>query len=146
MATKSEGKGAAKTDAADKTSKKSASKSAPKSEAKSTSKSASKSGAKAKETKTASKSTARAKSGGGGRTDGIHAKVQPSGDLGAIVGDQPIPRSEVVSRMWDYIRKNKLQNPDDGREILADDKLEKLFGKKKATMFELNKFISAHVS
>jgi len=80
------------------------------------------------------------------RTDGIHAKVKPSSELGAIVGEGPLPRSEIVSKMWDYIKKHKLQNPDDGREILADATLEKLFGKKKATMFELNKIISANVS
>jgi upstream activation factor subunit UAF30 len=80
------------------------------------------------------------------RTDGVHAKVKPSSELAEIVGKEPLARTEIVSKMWEYIKKHKLQNPDDGREILADDKLGKLFGKKKVSMFELNKIISANVS
>ncbi|MET0313878.1 MAG: SWIB/MDM2 domain-containing protein [Hansschlegelia sp.] len=80
------------------------------------------------------------------KTGGAHAQVKPSAELAAVVGKDPLPRTEVVSKMWDYIKKNKLQNPDDGREIIADETLGKLFGKKKITMFELNKIISAHVS
>ena len=81
----------------------------------------------------------------GKRTDGIHKAVQPSKELGAIVGNDTLPRSEIVSKIWAYIKKNDLQNPKDKREILADDKLEKIFGKKKVTMFEMNNHISAHV-
>lgn len=80
------------------------------------------------------------------RTGGIHAKATPSKELAEIVGSEPLARSEVVSKIWDYIKKNKLQNPDDGREILADDKLQPVFGKKKVTMFELNKVISTHLT
>jgi len=76
---------------------------------------------------------------------GIHAPVQPSDDLAEIVGKDAIPRSDVISKVWDYIRKHDLQNPKDKREILADDNLKKIFGKDKATMFEMNKFISAHL-
>ena len=47
--------------------------------------------------------------------------------------------------MWDYIKKNKLQNPENKREILADAKLEPIFGKKKVTMFEMNKLLAAHL-
>ena len=47
--------------------------------------------------------------------------------------------------MWDYIKSHKLQNPENKREILADDKLKKVFGKDKVTMFEMNKYISQHV-
>ena len=54
-------------------------------------------------------------------------------------------RGEVVSKVWECIKAHKLQNPDDGREILADDKLEKVFGKKKVTMFEMNKFLAQHI-
>lgn len=79
------------------------------------------------------------------RTDGIHKPVTPSGDLAAIVGKDAQPRSEIVSKMWDYIKKNDLQNPKDKREILADDKLKKIFGKDKVSMFEMNKHISTHV-
>ena len=47
--------------------------------------------------------------------------------------------------MWEYIKSNNLQNPENKREILADEKLQKVFGKDKVTMFEMNKYISAHV-
>ena len=71
--------------------------------------------------------------------------LQPSGELGAIVGSSPLPRPEVVKKVWDYIKKNKLQNPENKREILADDKLQKVFGKKKVTMFEMNKYLAQHL-
>lgn len=71
--------------------------------------------------------------------------LQPSKDLADIVGDKPLPRTEVVSKMWDYIKKNNLQNPANKREILADAKLEKIFGAKKVSMFEMNKHISGHL-
>ena len=56
--------------------------------------------------------------------------LQPSGELGAIVGSSPLPRPEVVKKVWDYIKKNKLQ---------------KVFGKKKVTMFEMNKHLAQHL-
>nr|WP_231639473.1 SWIB/MDM2 domain-containing protein [Sphingomonas profundi] len=77
--------------------------------------------------------------------DGLHKPLQPSPDLAAIVGDKPLSRSDVVSKLWEHIKKNDLQNPKDKREILADDKLEKVFGKKQVTMFEMNKLISPHL-
>lgn len=76
---------------------------------------------------------------------GIHAPVQPSPELGAVVGNDKLPRSQVISKVWDYIKSNNLQNPENKREIMADDKLKKVFGKDKVTMFEMNKYISAHV-
>jgi upstream activation factor subunit UAF30 len=76
---------------------------------------------------------------------GIHAPVQPSAELGAVVGNDKLPRSEVISKVWDYIKKNKLQNPENKREILADASLKKVFGKDKVTMFEMNKYIAQHV-
>ena len=79
------------------------------------------------------------------KTSGIHKPVQPSKDLGEIVGDDPLPRSAVISKVWDHIKKNNLQNPANKREILADDKLKKIFGKDKATMFEMNKHLFAHL-
>ena len=79
------------------------------------------------------------------KTDGLHRPVQPSDDLGAIVGTKPLTRADVVSKVWDYIKKNKLQDPKDGRTINADDKLAKIFGKKQATMFEMNKHLSGHL-
>ena len=85
-------------------------------------------------------------SGGTKAQGGLARPVQPSSELAAITGNDPLPRSEVVSKMWDYIRKNNLQNPENKREILADDKLEKVFGTKKVTMFEMNKHLSRHLS
>jgi len=80
-----------------------------------------------------------------GARGGITAPVTPSPELAAIVGAGPLPRSEIVSKIWDHIKKNNLQNPANKREILADDKLKKIFGKDSATMFEMNKHISGHV-
>jgi chromatin remodeling complex protein RSC6 len=71
--------------------------------------------------------------------------LQPSRELAAVVGSDPLPRPEVVSKVWAYIKKNDLQNPQNKREILADDKLEAVFGKKKVTMFEMNKHLAAHL-
>ena len=72
--------------------------------------------------------------------------LQPSKELAAVVGSEPLARGEVVSRVWDYIKKNNLQNPENRREILADAKLEPVFGKKKVTMFEMNKHLAQHLS
>ena len=72
--------------------------------------------------------------------------VQRSSDLAAITGSSPLPRSQVVSKVWDHIRKNNLQNPQNKREILADDKLKKVFGgKDRVSMFEMNKHLSNHL-
>ena len=81
----------------------------------------------------------------GGARGGITAPVQPSPELAEIVGSDKLPRSEVVKKVWDYIKKNDLQNPENRREILADDKLEPIFGKKKVTMFEMNKHLAQHL-
>ena len=77
---------------------------------------------------------------------GLARPVTPSADLAAIVGSSPLPRSEVVSKVWDHIRKNNLQNPNNKREILADPALRKVFGVDKCTMFEMNKHLSKHLS
>ena len=71
--------------------------------------------------------------------------LQPSQELAAVVGSQPLARPEVVSKVWEYIKKHDLQNPQNKREIMADDKLEKVFGKKKVTMFEMNKHLAQHL-
>ena len=83
---------------------------------------------------------------GGGARGGLSRPVTPSADLAAITGKDPLPRSQVVSKMWDYIRANKLQNPENKREILADDKLKKVFGTDRCSMFEMNKHLSRHLS
>jgi len=71
--------------------------------------------------------------------------LQPSKELAAVVGAEPLPRGEVVSKVWEYIKQHNLQNPEDGREIVADEKLEAVFGKKKVTMFEMNKHLARHL-
>ena len=72
--------------------------------------------------------------------------LQPSKELGAVVGTSPLPRPQVVSKVWDYIKKNNLQNPQNKREILADDKLQAIFaGKNKVSMFEMNKHLAQHL-
>ncbi|RDI53856.1 SWIB/MDM2 domain-containing protein [Microvirga subterranea] len=73
--------------------------------------------------------------------------LQPSNDLAAVVGSSPLPRTEVVSKLWEYIKANDLQNPENKREILADDKLRAIFGgRDKVSMFEMNKHIARHLS
>jgi chromatin remodeling complex protein RSC6 len=77
---------------------------------------------------------------------GIAKPVKPSPELAKITGSDPLPRSEVVSKMWAYIKKHNLQNPENKREILADDVLKPIFGVDKCTMFEMNKLLSKHMS
>jgi chromatin remodeling complex protein RSC6 len=92
--------------------------------------------------KPAAKTTAKK---AGSKPNALQQPLQPSKELAAIVGSNPLPRGEVVSKMWDYIKKNNLQNPENKREILADDKLQPIFGKNKVTMFEMNKHLAQHL-
>ena len=70
-----------------------------------------------------------------------------SEDLAAVVGKGPMPRSEVVSQLWVYIKKNNLQDPKNKRNINADEALLKVFGGKKTVdMFEMQKLVSKHLS
>ena len=85
-------------------------------------------------------------SAGGQKPNALQKPLQPSKELAAVVGTGPLPRGEVVSKVWDYIKKHELQNPENRREILADDKLEAVFGKKKVTMFEMNKYLAQHLT
>ena len=82
----------------------------------------------------------------GNAPNALQKPLQPSEELGVIVGSKPLPRGEVVSKVWEYIKKNNLQNPENKREILADEALKKIFGKDKATMFEMNKYFSQHLT
>jgi chromatin remodeling complex protein RSC6 len=86
------------------------------------------------------------KSGAGKKLNPALTKpMQPSKELAEIVGSAPLARSAVVSKIWDYIKQHKLQNPENRREILADGKLAPIFGKPKVTMFEMNKYLSQHL-
>ncbi|WP_009963425.1 SWIB/MDM2 domain-containing protein [Verrucomicrobium spinosum] len=72
--------------------------------------------------------------------------VQPDEILAVIVGSTPIPRSEVTKKLWDYIKKNGLQDPKKKTNINADEALKAVFGgKKQVTMFEMTKLVSAHI-
>ncbi|HEV2401725.1 MAG TPA: SWIB/MDM2 domain-containing protein [Candidatus Sulfotelmatobacter sp.] len=71
--------------------------------------------------------------------------VRPSEQLAKIVGSEPLPRTEVTKKVWAHIKKHKLQNPENKREIIADEKLEPVFGKKKLNMFEMTKAINKHL-
>ena len=69
-----------------------------------------------------------------------------SADLAAVVGKGPMPRSEVVKKLWEYIKKNKLQDSANKRNINADAKLKPIFGKGVVNMFEMTKLVSKHLS
>ena len=71
--------------------------------------------------------------------------LTPSSELAAVIGSKALPRTQAVKKIWDYIRKNDLQNPKNRRNILADMKLKKVFGKGEITMFELAKVLNKHL-
>lgn len=72
--------------------------------------------------------------------------MELSPELEEVVGKGPLPRGEVVKKMWEYIKAHNLQNPQNKRNILADDKLKPLFGGKgEVTMFEMTKLVSTHL-
>jgi len=81
----------------------------------------------------------------GRKPNALQQPLQPSPELAAVVGEGTMARGEVVSKVWEYIKAHKLQNPEDGREILADDKLRHVFGKDRVTMFEMNKHLAQHL-
>jgi len=72
--------------------------------------------------------------------------MTPSGVLAAVVGSMPMPRTDVTKKIWDYIKKNKLQDSINRRLINADEKLRAVFGgKKQVSMFEMTKLVSNHL-
>jgi chromatin remodeling complex protein RSC6 len=71
--------------------------------------------------------------------------MQPSAELAKIVGSEPLPRSEVTKKIWEHIKKHKLQNPQNKREIIADEKLQPVFGGKKLDMFQMTKAVNKHL-
>ena len=73
--------------------------------------------------------------------------LTPSADLAVVVGTKAIPRTEVVKKIWAYIKKNDLQDPKNKRNINADENLKKVFdGKAMVNMFEMTKLVSKHLS
>ncbi|HVR97530.1 MAG TPA: SWIB/MDM2 domain-containing protein [Thermoanaerobaculia bacterium] len=74
------------------------------------------------------------------------APVTPDDALAAVIGSEPMPRTEITKRIWDYIRNNNLQDPNDKRTIKADAKLKKVFnGQDSVSMFEMTKLVNSHV-
>jgi chromatin remodeling complex protein RSC6 len=72
--------------------------------------------------------------------------MTPSAMLAAVVGSMPMPRTDVTKKIWDYIKKNKLQDSINRRLINADEKLRAVFGgKKQVSMFEMTKLVSNHL-
>ena len=81
------------------------------------------------------------------KPNALQQPLQPSAELAAVVGSGKLARGEVVSKIWEYIKKNNLQNPANKREILADAKLKPVFdGKDKVSMFEMNKYLAKHLN
>jgi upstream activation factor subunit UAF30 len=83
------------------------------------------------------------KGGGGGA---FMKPVQPDAALAEVVGSDPLPRTEITKRVWDYIRSHNLQDPQNKRMIKADDKLRAVFnGQSEVSMFEMTKLVNGHV-
>lgn len=82
---------------------------------------------------------------GGRNTSALMKPLTPQGPLAALVGSSPLPRAEVVKKVWDHIKANKLQKATDKRTIVADAKLKAIFGKDECTMFEMNKYIAQYL-
>jgi upstream activation factor subunit UAF30 len=98
------------------------------------------------------KATRRASSRGGAKrakrapNPAFMKPMQPSEELGAVVGARPMPRTEVTKRIWDYIRKNGLQDQKNRRQINADDRLRAVFGgRRQVSMFEMTKLVNNHL-
>ena len=72
--------------------------------------------------------------------------LQPSEALGKIVGTKALPRTQVVKKLWEYIKKNDLQDKKNRRNINADAALKPIFGKSQVSMFEMTKLVSKHLS
>jgi len=70
-----------------------------------------------------------------------------SSELAEVVGEGPMPRTEVTKKLWEYIKKRKLQDPNNMRNIIPDNKLSKVFGSKRAiNMFDMTKKVNKHLS
>lgn len=138
--------------AAKKSAKKAAKKAAPKKAAKKAApkkaapkKAAAKKAAPAK--KAAAPKKAAKKAGKRAPNPAFMKPLTPSADLAAIVGEKGLPRTEVVKKLWAYIKKNGLQDQKNKRQINADDKLKKVFGgKASVSMFDMTKLVSKHLS
>jgi chromatin remodeling complex protein RSC6 len=79
------------------------------------------------------------------KTAAFMKALTPSPALAAIVGTQPLPRTEVTKRIWDYIKARNLQNPANKRNVLCDPLLKAVMGKDEVTMFEMTKLVGQHL-
>ena len=105
--------------------------------------------AKKKATKkktTAKKKTTKKASGAKRKPNAAFMKpLTPSAALAEVIGAKPIPRTQVVKKLWSYIHANKLQDSKNRRNINADAKLKPIFGKNTVSMFEMTKLVSKHL-
>lgn len=82
-----------------------------------------------------------------GRNAALSKPVKPDDKLAQVIGDKPLPRPQVVKKLWDYIKAEGLQDQKDRRMINADDKLKPVFdGRRQVSMFEMTKYVSKHLS
>lgn len=102
---------------------------------------------KAPAKKPAKKAAPKKKSGAKRKPNPAFMKpMTPDSVLAEVVGDRPMPRTEVTKRVWDYIKKNNLQDSANRRMINADDRLRAVFGgKRQVTMFEMTKLVNNHL-
>ena len=80
------------------------------------------------------------------KTSGFMKALKPSAQLAAVIGSDAVPRTEVTKRLWAYIKEHKLQNPQNKRNILCDDKLRAVMGKDEVTMFEMTGLVGKHLA
>jgi upstream activation factor subunit UAF30 len=105
-----------------------------------------KKGAK-KSAKRGGKKAAKKKGGAKRKPNAAFMKpMQPSAALSAVVGSGAMPRTEVTKKLWNYIKRNNLQDPKERRMIVADDKMKPIFGGKgRVSMFEMTKLVNKHL-
>lgn len=102
---------------------------------------------KATTKKAAPKKTAKKAGGAKRKPNAAFMKaLTPSAKLAAVVGTSPMPRTEVVKKLWAYIKRNGLQDSKNRRNINADAKLKEVFGKSVVNMFEMTKLVSKHLT
>jgi upstream activation factor subunit UAF30 len=97
--------------------------------------------------KKTAKKAAKKKSGAKRKPNAAFMKpMTPDATLGAVIGNSPMPRTEVTKKLWAYIKRNGLQDTKNKRMINADDKLQEVFGgKKQVSMFEMTKLVARHL-
>jgi chromatin remodeling complex protein RSC6 len=110
-------------------------------------KGAAKGSSRGKKTSRSAKSAGSRKKAGGGRKPNaaFMAPVTPSATLAEVVGNKPLPRTELTKKLWAYIKKNGLQDQKNRRMINADDKLRPIFGKSQVSMFDMTKLVNKQV-